>query len=170
MRPVVIKDCNIFIDLELMGLTQLWLQLPYRTITTSLVTHELKSGGHRLSLALIESDEIEEHPVDSIALFELIEEHEGSGLSEADLSVLLAAEHFDAAVLSGDKALRTVATERHLEIHGTIWILDKMIEAEKLSPQVAADQLEYLLSLTGGARRFLPRSICHSRIQLWRKT
>jgi predicted nucleic acid-binding protein len=168
MNTIVVKDSNLFIDLELMGMTHLWLQLPYRTITTSLVVNELDVGGHSLTLSLIGAGQIEEHVVESDELFELIETYGHLGLSETDLSVLLSAEKYEGMILSGDSALRKIATERNIEVHGTIWVLDALIKAEKITPLMAADRLEYLLSLKGSKRRFLPQSACDSRIDLWR--
>lgn len=169
MNIIVIKDSNLFIDLELMGLTHLWLQLPYRTVTTSLVVNELEIGKHALSLSLISAGQIEEYIVESEDLFELIENFGHLELGETDLSVLLAAEKYEGMILSGDAALRKLASDRKIEVHGTIWVLERLIEAKKITASLAADQLEYLLSLTGKKRRFLPKSVCLLRIESWRK-
>lgn len=169
MNIVVIKDSNLFIDLELMGLTHLWLQLPYRTVTTSLVVNELEIGGHSLSLSMVSSGLVEEYVVGGEELYELIEKFGHLELGETDLSVLLAAEKYEGMILSGDAALRKLSSEREIEVHGTIWVLERLIEAEKITPSLAADQLEHLLSLKGKRRRFLPRSVCLARISSWRK-
>ena len=169
MNAAVVKDSNLFIDLELMGMTHLWLQLPFRTVTTSLVVNELEIGGHSLSLSLIRGGQIEEYLVQSDELFELIESYSHLELGETDLSVLLAAEKYEGMILSGDSALRKIATARKIEVHGTIWVLDELIKAEKITPVMAAERLDYLLSLKGAKRRFLPKSVCAARIEFWRK-
>jgi predicted nucleic acid-binding protein len=169
MNAIVVKDSNLFIDLELMGMTHLWLQLPFRTITTSLVVNELENGGHSLSLSLIRDGQIEEYVVESGELFELIETYNHLELGETDLSVLLAAEKYQGMILSGDGALRKIAMERKIEVHGTIWVLEELIKAGKITPLMAAERLSYLLDLKGTKRRFLPKSVCAARIEFWRQ-
>lgn len=169
MKIIVVKDSNLFIDLELMGMTHLWLQLPYRTVTTSLVVNELEIGEHSLSLSMINNGQIEEYVVGSFELFDLIESYNHLELSETDLSVLLAAESYGGMILSGDGALRKVASEREIEVHGTLWVLEELIKADKITSLMAAERLEYLLNLTGVNRRFLPKNLCAARIEYWQK-
>jgi predicted nucleic acid-binding protein len=42
---VAVKDANVFIDLESMGILDLWFQLDYPTMTSSFVVMELAAGG-----------------------------------------------------------------------------------------------------------------------------
>ncbi|MFT6861706.1 MAG: putative nucleic acid-binding protein [Akkermansiaceae bacterium] len=125
---IAVKDANILIDLELMGLLDLWFQLEIETLTTSLVVNELIRGNHHLTLAHIDSGTIESVALDPYELALKIEGFEGTGLSEGDVSVFLLAEQRDAFLLSGDSALRVAAEVQQIEVHGTIWILDQLIE------------------------------------------
>ena len=45
---VAVKDANVFIDLESMGILDLWFQLDYPTMTSSFVVMELAAGGMRM--------------------------------------------------------------------------------------------------------------------------
>lgn len=38
---IAVKDANVFIDMESMGVFDLWAQLGYETLTTSLIVLEL---------------------------------------------------------------------------------------------------------------------------------
>ena len=164
---IAVKDANILIDLELMGLFDLWFQLPYETLTTSLVVQELRKGGHELALGYV-GNNIESVAIDVFELAQELERYEDSGLSEPDVSVLYLAKLKRALLLSGDGKVRDTAAIEQVEIHGTIWILDQLIEHNILCPAVAASKLEYLLLLTREKKRFLPKVICEERITRWR--
>ncbi len=76
MRTAV-KDANVFIDLESMGILDLWFQLDYQTITSSFVVVELEDGGHANSLASIEAGQV----IVAVISGEEMEEFEGRGWS-----------------------------------------------------------------------------------------
>jgi predicted nucleic acid-binding protein len=103
------------------------------------------------------------------AFAEFQDDHGQTGLSEADLSVIYLAIRENAMVLSGDRLLRSSARTRHLEVHGTLWMMDRLVEKGLLKPAVAADRLEVLMQRTGSQQRFLPKTECESRIRDWRK-
>ena len=51
-----------------------------------------------------------------------------------------------------------------IEVHGTIYIFDKIVEQKILTPAIAADKLELLYSIN----HRLPKSEIDSRIEKWR--
>lgn len=169
---IAVKDANVFIDLESMGILDLWFQLGYQTITSSFVVVELEDGGHANSLASIQAGQVIEAVIssDEMEAFEALRvECEPTGLSSADVSVLYLAIREDALLLSGDKSLRTQAKVRWVEIHGTLWIMDQLVDSGLLAKRVAAQRLEALLRRTGQERRYLPTAECHARITRWSK-
>lgn len=166
---IAVKDANIFIDVELMGLFDLWLQLPYETLTTSLVVTELLTGGHEQALGYIRTEMIREEALDSFELSEQLEKYADTGLSDTDVSVIYLAQREKALLLSGDMIVRNTAQVEEVEVHGTIWIMDQLVEAGILCRLIAAEKLEFLIGLTGDKQRYLPHQICIQRIQIWRK-
>lgn len=170
---IVVKDANILIDLESMGILDLWFQLGYITLTSSFVIVELERGGHANALASVRAGQLIEAIISAEEMIhgfeELRIECEPRGLSLADISILFVALREDALLLSGDKALRGQAALRSIEVHGTLWIMDQLIDAGILAKKVAAQRLETLLQKTGEARRYLPTAECHARIIRWRK-
>jgi predicted nucleic acid-binding protein len=60
--------------------------------------------------------------------------------------------------------LREIAAEAGVEVHGTLWILDKMVCRNLISPRDAADALESMISK--GSR--FPRSESGRRMKQWR--
>lgn len=54
-----------------------------------------------------------------------------------DLLALTLAKHENCQLLTGDKALRQVATKFNVEVHGTLWLVDQMINQGKITVEVA---------------------------------
>jgi rRNA maturation endonuclease Nob1 len=169
---IAVKDANVFIDLEAMGILDFWFQLGHETLTSDYVVTELEDGMHANALASIRAGQV------SVAVISAEEmdgafghmqgDLENTGLSVPDISVLYLAIREDAMLLSGDKQLRGRALGRSVEIHGTLWILDQLVEAKLLSPALAADRLDALMKRTGALRRYLPKPDCDARIRRWR--
>ena len=170
---IAVKDANVFIDLEAMGLLDLWFQLEITTLTSSFVVMELEDGGHETALAFIRAGQVVEAEISGVemagAFAEFQDAHGHVGLSETDLSVVYLAIRENAMVLSGDRLLRTTAQNRHVEVHGTLWIMDKLVEAGRLNSALAADRLEALTRRTGSEQRYLPKAECELRIARWRR-
>lgn len=163
---VAVKDANVLIDLEIAGLLDLWFQLGHETITTDLVVGQLKTGGHKETLSHVSTGNIEVHKCSGDFLaraFELMTQI-GSGPDIADCSVLLLAIELDAILLSGDKPLRRAAAANQVEVHGTLWIFDQLIEARLLSKLTAAAKLEYLVEQDS----YYPKEECQKRLTRWR--
>ncbi len=99
----------------------------------------------------------------------LLVECEPMGLSPADVSVLFLAMREGAILLSGDKPLRNQAKLRFVETHGTLWIMDQLVDSGILPKRVAVQRLETMLSRTGREQRYLAKGECHMRITRWNK-
>ncbi len=170
---IAVKDANVFIDLESMGLLDLWFQLGIETLTSSFVVMELEDGGHENALACIRAGQAVEAVISGEemagAFADFQDAYGGTGLSETDLSVIYLAIRENAMVLSGDRLLRTTAEAQHLEVHGTLWIMDRLVAERVLQPVLAADRLEALIRRTGSEQRYLPKAECESRIIRWRR-
>jgi len=67
-----------------------------------------------------------------------------------DLLALTLAKHEHCQLLTGDKALRKVAQELRVEVHGTIWLVDQMIQYEKIT--VEAARVSFLRMRNSGSR------------------
>ncbi len=162
---IAVQDANVLIDLELAGLFDLWFQTGIETHTTDFIRAELERGGHHQALTYFESGQVCEHPLsfeEIMAVSEL--EHEiGSKAKFNDCSVLFLAVKLDAMLLSGDKPLRKAGNKRHIEVHGTLWIFDQLVERRLMPSGVAASKLEHLRSLD----RFFPEAECMTRLKRW---
>jgi hypothetical protein len=165
---IAVQDANVLIDLELAGLFDLWFQLGIETHTTDLIKGELDDGGHVQALAYFKSRQMREHGLSFEELDQVseLEREVGSRAKFNDCSVLFLAMKLGAMLISGDKPLRKAGQARHVEVHGTLWVMDQLVAAKVMSGDIAAAKLEHLLSL----ERYLPAEECQIRLKKWRQS
>lgn len=166
-KRIAVQDANVLIDLELAGLFDLWFQTGIETHTTDLIRAELEKGGHSQALAYFESGQVTEHGLtfDEIVAVSELEREIGSKAKFNDCSVIFLALKLDAMLISGDKALRKAGKERQIEVHGTLWIFDQLMDRKLLPSGIAASKLEHLRSLD----RFFPEADCQIRLKRWQE-
>lgn len=162
---IAVQDANILIDLELSGLFDAWFQAGIETHTTDLIRAELEKGRHAQALSYFKSGQVIEHSLsyDQLLAVAQLEQEVGNKAVFNDCSVLYLAIQLDATLLSGDKPLRKAGEERRIEVHGTLWILDQLVELKILTKQVAILKLETLRSMG----RFLPVTASNTRLKKW---
>lgn len=83
--------------------------------------------------------------------------------SPQDLSALVWAKKNNAIVVSGDAGLRAAAEAEALEVHGVLWILDRLFDEGLVSATEAARGLR--LMLAADAR--LPKLEVERRLKRW---
>jgi len=87
-----------------------------------------------------------------------------NALSIGDLSCLVYAENNNnIMIVAGDRDLRALALQKHIRVHGSLWILDELIEHGIMPTPKAVTALE--LMLEHGAR--LPKHECDMRLRIW---
>lgn len=162
---IAVQDANVLIDLEIAGLFDLWFKTGIETHTTDLIRAELEKGSHTQAVSYFMSGQVVEHALsfDEIMVVSELEREVGSKAKFNDCSVLYLAMKLNAMLISGDKPLREAGKERRIEVHGTLWILDQLVERRLITGKVAASKLDYLRS----QGRFLPESECQVRLKLW---
>ena len=64
--------------------------------------------------------------------------------SREDLFALVLAKEISAVLLTGDGSLRDAATEEGVPVHGTIWLLDLMVEHKIINEQERAASLKLM--------------------------
>ncbi|MGB7787746.1 hypothetical protein, partial [Methanoregula sp.] len=80
-----------------------------------------------------------------------------------DISVLFLSRKHSTMILSNDGPLRGLADNSRIEYHGTLWLLEEMIQNEILRPQESASALRLMLA----KKRWLPRPECEKLIKKW---
>lgn len=164
---LLIHDANILIDLLDLGLLDRALDLPFAMETTDLVRLEVREADQERVISVCISDgklsviASTAQQVLAIQSFRL----KSPRLSLADCSVVFHALDRDGIVLSGDGRLRGEAETLQLEVHGTPWVLDQMVEHRMLDPHDAIDKLEFLMDIN----KRLPHKECVRLMEAWRR-
>lgn len=85
--------------------------------------------------------------------------------SRQDLSGLLLAQSRNAILLTGDGALRAVAEKEEIKVHGTLWVVDQLVDSEIIAPRKGARALQLMAD---HPMRRLPMKGLQKRVRKWR--
>jgi rRNA-processing protein FCF1 len=143
---VAVTDACIFIDLFQLNLVNSFFELDCEFHTTIDVINELYPIQKKALSSFIEHQKLFVHAIDELERLWIFQHIKSNSLSEADKSVLYIAQKLNAIVLSSDKVLRKFAANFQLPYHGLLWIIDALVEQEKLSKLQAKEKLTILLS------------------------
>jgi rRNA-processing protein FCF1 len=159
-RVHCILDANVIFDLHAGEILNYPCTLPYELLTTDFVLEEIES----ISLTDLENcglQVMELPPERVLEIFTLRPRH--LALSLADLSVYVYARHFGCMILTGDGVLWTLARESHIDAHGTIWVVDRLVDEGTLTPPEASRALQLMRDW----ERWLPKAEIEKRIREW---
>lgn len=84
-------------------------------------------------------------------------------LSFEDCSLVVTRRMHNALVITGDRKLRTVIESKQLEIHGILWLFDRMVDNSDITNNLAAGKLQELRTMNCR----LPVDEMEERIRLW---
>lgn len=143
---VLISDTNIFFDIMAIGALPEFFGLNYEICTTDFVLYEIKLSDQReqieyfirsrkLTIFSLTDREISE--VESLVTTRTIK-----GIT--DKSVLWKSLELNCLLLTGDKKLKLEASEQGLEVHGSIWVIERLV-IEKIISELKA--IEFLVNL-----------------------
>ena len=166
-EELLISDTNIFFDLISTNLLDSFFMLPYEFSTTDLVLNEIKQPGQMEAIQpFIESQQLQVFPfdVEELSNMTFMYENIQNKVSIEDCSVWYLAKKNGGRLLTGDNRLRKLASDDGVEVSGTLFVFDHLLEQEILAPKIAADILE---SMFNSSRR-LPEDECRERIERWR--
>ena len=141
-----ITDTNVFFDLMNIEALPEFFGLDFEICTTDFVVNEVLRleqaeqiqsfiRSKQLIVFNFSSDEIEE--VVNLKTRRMLRRI-------ADKSVLWKALQLKCMLLTGDKGLRNEAEERGLEVHGSIWVVMKIIDAKLVSAEKGIELFEKL--------------------------
>jgi predicted nucleic acid-binding protein len=149
VRRLLISDANVLIDLRDGGVLEQMFELPLRFATLDVLMAEeldedfkdLQSKG--LAVLKLQAPGV----ADAQAL---IAKHPGSGCSRIDMLTLALARQEAAPLLTGDQGLRRVAEKEGVEVHGTIWVMEALLEARLID--IPATRGAYAQMRAAGSR------------------
>jgi predicted nucleic acid-binding protein len=138
---VLISDASVLIDIEQSGLTSAMFTLPYQfAVPDILFVEELAERHARLSqFGLVIK------PMNSELITEAYLLHQKYPKpSVNDLLALVLAKHENSQLLTGDKDLREVAKKFDVEVHGTIWLVQQLIQYGKITAEDANSAFQHM--------------------------
>lgn len=162
---VAVADANVFIDLQIIGKSDLLFQIELEIHTTAEVLSELDFETRTFLAKKESAGQLQVRVLDAEEVTAVRNEDLPRGLSHTDLSVIFISEEQECIVLIGDRLMRKILQERNIEVHGTLWLLDRFIETGNLS---YAEAIQALTSLTD-QNSFLPIDECQKRIKKWKR-
>lgn len=131
---LVISDACVLIDIEHGGLTSAMFSLPYQfAVPDTLFSEERdERHAHLSKLGLICKTMSGELVAEAYSMHQKYMRP-----SVNDMLALILAKHEGCQLLTGDKALRDAAKDLNVEVHGTIWLVNQMLQDKKISVDVA---------------------------------
>lgn len=153
-------DANFIFDLDAGNILDCLSRLGYTFFMANFIAHEIQTVPlERLRRCGLEIVDLEPGQVSEI--FELHRTHQG--LSYRDLSAFVLARDTRSVLVTGDSRLRTMAEGNGVECHGTLWILDALVDGGILKGARAADAVRLMQANS----RWLPRMQCDLRMKRW---
>jgi len=166
---VVVNDANILIDLVKLQLLPHFFSLQLRFYTTDLILNELHDWQVEELQLYINSGTLIIIQLTDLELVEVaLLQAEKRQLSEQDCSAIVCARKVTGTLLTSDKNLRNFAVKKALTVIGHLWVFDKMIDENAISPQHAIEKLIELREVVN-PRLNLPKIECENRLEMWRR-
>jgi hypothetical protein len=129
---LLISDANVIIDMNAGSLLRLMFRFDATFAVPDLLFEEELQADHpelaRLGLMVLELQE------DTVLYAQgLIEKYHGLGASTNDLLALALARQEKCALLTGDQRLRQAGQAEGVDVHGTLWLIEQMLQARTIN-------------------------------------
>lgn len=165
---VVVNDANILIDLVKLGLEPHFFGLEMDFHTTNLILEELTDSQQSTIQPYIYDNRLTVYTCtinDLLAIGQL--EAETPALSAQDCSVLWLAQRQRSLLLTSDNKLRKTAKAFCLDVHGHLWVFDKLVDAGALTGEEAVKMLFELCEHIN-PKLGLPKTEIEKRLLKWK--
>lgn len=157
----VVADASVLIDLVVGQVVVQAADLEFDWLAADTILNELDQEANTVSVILeITAFDL---PFEQLEIANALAT-ENRALSMPDCHALVLSHSQEAMLLTGDGILRQVAKKRGVEVHGTLWLLDLMVDRRLLTPQRA---ILALANMRQAGSRF-PNDECEERIRIWR--
>ena len=160
----LVNDANILIDLLKIDLLDAFFRLEFDFQVTDIVFVEIREENTAYLNSFLENGILTKQGFSFSELSQIQTlQIENPGLSIADCSCLYLSRKISATLLTGDGALRRVAEQQDISVHGILWIFDEMIVGGLISEKEAKEKLTQLMELNSR----LPLKECRKRLARW---
>lgn len=155
---ILVSDSNVIIDMNVGELIRHMFRLDDIIATPNVLYREELANHHPELPALgLQIEHIDDQGV--LEVERLVSVYQGT--STNDLFALVLAKERKWILLTGDGPLRAAALAEDVEVHGTIWMIDRMIASEKISSRRARTALD----LMQDSQRRLPWALADKMLQ-----
>ena len=162
----LVNDANILIDLLKIDLLDSFFQLEYDFQVTDMAFAEIQEANTADLSFFLDNGLLTRQGFSFEELLQIqFLEVENPAISIADCSCLYLSRKVSATLLTGDAALRRVAEQNDIPVHGILWVFDEMVDGVIISKQEARDKLFELMELNPR----LPAKECQKRIKAWKQ-
>lgn len=162
---VIVNDANILIDLVELDILSSFFRLKFEFLTTSLILEELFPDQQAALQPYIDRKTLEVQDMSADDLVEISKiQQQKSSLSEQDCSAFYQAKKNSATLITSDNTLRKYAKQKQMEVHGHLWVFERMVQAKTISGTRACEKLEELCEKVN-PKLGLPESECKKRIK-----
>ena len=135
----LVIDTNILIDLHRGGVLEDCFRLPFRFLAPDVIIAESHTPN---AAALVASGWLEKVGFSGEEVEQVLDlVKRWRRVSTNDLFAFIAARREQAILLTGDKALRRLAEQHGVEVHGIFWLLEQMVVHKIIPPDRAAQAL-----------------------------
>lgn len=163
---VLVNDAGILIDLLKADLIAPFFRMEYELHVTDFVVAEVKEENADQLHAFVQSGRLIKKSFDFDELKEIqVLEERHKALSVPDCSCLYLSRKLSATLLTGDAALRKIAEENAIPVHGLLWIFDELVQNGRISRKTACEKLAHIRSVNPR----LPVDACENRLKKWKK-
>lgn len=161
---IAVSDTNIFIDLIKTDLLSNLFKIGAGIHTTEEVVNELLDHQQDILLPYIENGDliISQLSSDDIKLIESLPIPRGLSVVDAGL-FLFAKTRGNCVILTNDQLLRNTGQQYHIEVHGTLWLMDLFLDKDLATGSELTGALNLLMK---GFHR-LPEIECRIRLTKW---
>lgn len=164
---IAINDTNILIDFFGINLLDELMSLDLEMHTSDFVLFEIEIPEQLLRIEnIISAGKLKVNNF-SIQELEIISQKKNNNpnLSLTDCSVWHWAEMNNTILLTGDARLRKTAKNAGIEVHGSLWLLDLLVDQKIITTNKACISLTNLMNINNR----LPKQECDARKKLWCK-
>jgi predicted nucleic acid-binding protein len=164
---LIVTDTNILFDIISIGALPEFFSLDYEICTTELVIEEIIESDQKEAIEVfIRAKEIyvigfSSEEIGEIQSFSTSKTFKGI----TDKSVLWKSYQLKCPLLTGDKKLRKEAEANGIDVHGTIWVIDTLVENGLIDRFKGIELLERLKSVNSS----LPFDEIDKLIRLYKK-
>lgn len=161
--PILVSDANIFIDLEEGGILEKAFELPEQIQVPDLLFHDELAEEHADLLSLgLRLGELSDMGMDRVQKLS----SQYTAVSRYDCAALVLASEYGCTLLTGDARLRRAAEAEKVSVHGTIWLVERMLEEGLLR---TADARTAFRAMKANGRR-LPWAMADQMLGRWARS